>query len=236
MDKPIIGISCNFTPHQGEKGRLNLDVSYVDAVYIAGGIPQMIPVLPIYEIPHMLHLYDGIVFSGGGGLLPHVKQMHSLPGLKEQNPDRYKFEYHLIKNAINKGVPILGICRGHQMINEVMGGTLKNLDNNSHSQQALSSEASQRITIERDSRLFSCVRSEICNVNSFQNQVIHQLGHNLKASAHADDGEIEAIEGTSAPFILGVQFHPEFMFHNEQMVAIYSSLVEAAMYFKHVRN
>ena len=73
MKKPLIGNSCNYKPQEEQRGTFNLDRAYTEAVYRNGGIPQIIPIMPVEEIPELLDLYDGLVFSGGGGLLPRVK-------------------------------------------------------------------------------------------------------------------------------------------------------------------
>src|SRR5690625_6593826 len=85
--KPIIGVSCNFRPHEDEKGSFILDRSYIDAIYKAGGIQQIIPILPHEEIDTLIQLYDGILISGGGGLLPKIKQMKTLPDLQARSEE-----------------------------------------------------------------------------------------------------------------------------------------------------
>lgn len=233
MKRPIIGLSCNFKPHEGENGTFNIDRSYTEAIYLNGGIPQIIPILPSDEIPELLNLYDGILLSGGGGLLPHIKKMTSLPNLSQQNPIRYKFEAELIKCAIKKEMPILGLCRGHQMINEILGGTIVNLSDKRHRQEKPGNEASHKILIKNGTVLYSCINNEEVQVNSFHSQVIEKVGEGLRISAYSDDDIIEAIEhSSSSSFIMGLQFHPEFMLANEKMMNIYKSFITAASHFK----
>lgn len=205
-----------------------MDRAYTEAIYRNGGIPQIIPIMPIEEIPELLNLYDGLVFSGGGGLLPHVKKMKTLPGLKEQNPIRYEFEFELIKQAIERNIPILGICRGHQMINEVLGGTIVNLEEKNHRQKTPGDQASHKIIIEEDSILFTCINDVEAEVNSFHSQVVAEVGDGLKVTSHSNDHKIESVESTSSQYIMGFQFHPEFMLENEKMMNIYKAFIEAA--------
>lgn len=228
MKKPLIGISCNYRPHEGQRGTFNLDRAYTEAVYRNGGIPQIIPIMPVEEIPELLDLYDGLVFSGGGGLLPHVKKMDPLPGLKEQNPVRYEFEFELIRQAIEREMPILGLCRGHQMINEVLGGTIVNLKEKNHMQKTPGKQPYHKIAIRNDSILFACIKDEEADVNSFHSQVVEEAGQNLKVTAYSDDHLIESVESTSSQFVMGLQFHPEFMLEDEKMMNIYKVFVEAA--------
>lgn len=233
MDRPIIGVSCNLRPDEGENGNFNLDRSYTDAVYKAGGLPQIIPILPQEAISTLITMYDGILFSGGGGLLPEIKKMKTLPGLKEQNPMRYVFEYKLIEAALQSDIPILGICRGHQMINDVKGGTVVNLDTKKHRQKNPSEEASHIVKVETGTKLHDAILREEVPVNSFHSQVIDQSGEGLKVTAYSDDGFIEGIESANGDqFVVGVQFHPEFMTGEKEMLSIYTQFVNAAQTFK----
>lgn len=236
MGRPVIGVSCNLRPHEGENGVFNVDRSYTDAIYKAGGIPQIIPILPPNEIEYLVTMYDGILLSGGGGLLPEIKKMAILPGLKEQNPLRYAFEYDLIRMAWRREIPILGICRGHQMINDVKGGTVINLDTKKHRQENVSEEASHSVKVKPDTKLSKVVLKQEVPVNSFHSQVIDQIGDDLKISAYSDDGYIEGIESTDERFVMGVQFHPEFMIENEEMLNIYRDFVNAARHYKEIKS
>jgi putative glutamine amidotransferase len=236
MRQPIIGVSCNFKPNEGENGNFHLDKSYTDMVYKNGGIPQIIPLLPAEEIPSILHLYDGILLSGGGGLLPHVEKMDVLPGLREQNPHRYDFESGIIQYALKMGIPLLGICRGYQMINEVMGGSLENLPGKAHLQKEAGSQPAHKIIVEPETILSQAVQSIEVEVNSFHSQAIDQVGKGLKISSRSNDQVIESIEGTDSHFILGLQFHPEFMAESEKMRNIYNKFIRAAEVFKKDRD
>lgn len=236
MNRPIIGVSSNYRPHEGENGNFCLDRSYTDAIYKAGGFPQIIPILPKEEVNILLEMYDGILFTGGGGLLPEIEEMDVLPDLEKQNPDRYKFEANLIESALDKNMPMLGICRGHQMINDVCGGTVENLTTNKHRQQKPNTEGSHHIEIKRESNLFTAVNSETGFVNSLHSQVINQVGTGLKVNCYSDDGFIEGIESSRGDqFIMGVQFHPEFMIKEQSMLNIYVQFIKAAQSFKQIK-
>lgn len=232
MKRPIIGVNCNFKPHEGEEGNFNLEKSYTQAVYESGGMPQIIPTLPLKEIPNLLDMYDGILLTGGGGLLPHVKEMDELPGLYEQNPKRHQFDRELARQAMERRMPVLGICRGHQTINELREGTIKNLNNNHHRQREPGNTAIHKISVVPDTLLYGCVKAEEIRVNSFHSQVIDTPGKDLKVSSYSADGHIESIEGTEDSFIMGVQFHPEFMRGSLAMTNIYSAFARAAKLFR----
>lgn len=228
MSKPIIGISINIRPEEGSHGEFRISKSYVDFVVKAGGVPQLIPIVDQRLVPNFIDLYDGILFSGGGGLLPNIKEMDELPDLETQNPQRYAFEVQLIHQAIDRNIPIMGVCRGHQMINDALGGTVKNLNDESHRQRKPYDVGVHKISIEKNSQLYKVVNRQQIPVNSLHRQVIDQLGDSLVATAYSDDGYIEAIEGRGEQFVMGIQFHPELMPKDEDMLNIYRQLVEAA--------
>lgn len=229
MKKPIIGVSCNIKPHEGVAGILNIEQLYVEAVYRAGGLPQIIPHLTDIEATNeLIEMYDGLLMTGGGGLLPAIQKMDVLPSLQEQNPTRHPYDLALIKAAMKKRIPILGVCRGHQTINELLGGTIENIGDTSHLQSDKGNEPFHKIVIQPESILEGCINCKEIHVNSFHRQRISKVGNNLKVSAYAQDGTIEAIEGTNYPFLVGVQFHPEFMLHDSRMLSIYKAFVEAA--------
>lgn len=232
MSRPIIGVNCNFKPHLGEQGTFNVDRSYTKAIYDSGGIPQIIPLLPTKEVRLLLDLYDGLLLTGGGGLLPHVQEMDTLPSLFDQNPIRHAFDLELVKVATEMGMPILGLCRGHQTINDAKGGSIMNLNSKKHLQQEKGNHASHEIIVEPNSKLFECVKAVKVEVNSFHSQVIDKPGVGLSISSYSADGFVESIEGVGESFILGVQFHPEFMMENKAMSSIYESFIEAANVYK----
>jgi len=236
MNRPIIGISSNFQPHKGEQGLYSVDRSYVDAVYATGGLAQVIPILPNDEIPQLIAMYDGILLSGGGGLLPHVKKMSSLPNLEKQSPHRYTFEYALIQEAFHKNIPLLGVCRGHQMINAVKGGTIKNLPSDDHNQTEPTDVPSHSIDVKSHSKLLSYVKKTSLSVNSIHNQVIDQVGTGLTINALSSEGYIEGIESENDHFVLGVQFHPELMIQQKEMFLIYKKFIQAAIKYRQTKD
>lgn len=234
MRKPVIGITCNFTSGtEEEKATFNIYTPYAVAIQASGGIAQLIPHSPKSGIPEMLDLYDGLLLSGGGGLPPHIAQMEKLPGLYEQNPVRHEFDLALTEAALERKMPILGVCRGQQTINDVLGGSLINIEGGAHLQKHPGSVSSHGIKVEPGSLLFECCQTLSTYVNSFHQQAVSRPGRGLKVTAHASDGIVECIEGEEYPFLMGVQFHPEYMIDNDQgMARIYSRLVKEAAKYK----
>lgn len=141
----------------------------------------------------------------------------------EITPERDDFDYMLIRMAIEKGIPVLGICRGMQMLNVALGGTLiQDIPSQvkgsmvDHRQEAPSSEATHSITIQKGSLLYNILKTEKTAVNSFHHQAVKKVAPSLKVIAVAKDGVVEAIEGTGDMRVLGLQFHPEgFAAHGE---------------------
>lgn len=234
--KPIIGISVAYYDVQDSvENKYHVKEAYVEAIKRSGGIPLLLPIMDKEDVSHLFSRIHGVLLTGGGGLLPHVKKMNRLPSLMEQNPVRHRFDRLLVELALEKGLPLMGICRGHQVINEVLGGSLhENLDevtDKEHAQKIRATEPSHPILIEQDSLLYHCFGERLM-VNSFHRQGIKQVGNGLKVTATSPDGVIEAVEGTGESFILGLQFHPEFQLVVDERYALpYQRFVQAAKQF-----
>ena len=157
---------------------------------------------------------DAIVFSGGIDMDP-CDNIEYPNAPKEFNLIRDQFEMAVLKKALEERKPILGICRGLQLINVFMGGTL-HLDNGDAKNKIHKRETQDKIhliKVEKDSTFYSIVQQEFGEVNSAHHQSIDSLGSGLKAVAHSEDGVIEAIESSNPEkqFLIAVQWHPERM-------------------------
>jgi len=161
---------------------------------------------------------DAIVFSGGIDMDP-IEKIEYANAPKKFNFARDRFELAVLKTALQEGKPILGICRGLQLINVFLGGTL-HLDNGETKNKIHRSETEDKIhsiTVAKESAFYSIVQQEFGYVNSAHHQSIECIGSGLKAVARSEDGVIEAIESSNPEnqFLIGVQWHPERM-HNLQ--------------------
>jgi membrane dipeptidase len=235
---PIIGISAN-----RKEGQSCIAETYVQAVLKAGAAPVLIPVITDIEaLTAIIRDLDGLVMSGGGDINPLYLDEEPIPQL--QDVDTYRDEYDLIilRLAMNRQLPIMGICRGHQMINVAFGGSVfQDIHTQSdhkllkHSQSLPREQASHSIKIaEENSRLRQLFSGEdTLLVNSFHHQAVKTLAPEFIETAKAADGINEAMEHQEKE-IFSVQWHPEAMATNddEQMLKLFKQEVEAARLFR----
>ena len=216
MTKPIIGITCPWSVETWEAredgGYYYVGQPYVEAVYKYGGIPMLL--VPEYTnesldsyLASLVDVVDGILFSGGGDV--RRKTDDKLPTLRNQQPVRYDFEEALMRKAYEKKIPILGICRGFQMMVEGFGGDLAKETIKGHSQNISGSKPWHAIDIKKDSHLYKHIAREEWNVNSFHIQKVGSVPEGFIVSAKAKDDVIEGIESKESQFLVGYQFHPE---------------------------
>lgn len=244
--RPVIAISGNY-----DKETCMLAEGYYQSVLKAGGIPMIIP--PFYEtdrLGELLDRVDGIIFSGGGDINPlllgeePVKELHSI------TPERDMQELLLARLAYDRQIPMLGICKGIQIINAALGGTLYQdihtqiRDDNGntvrlikHSQDEDRRYPSHTIHIEEQS-ILGKIYGTTLHVNSFHHQACKEAAPCLRVTATAADGVIEAIESNEHKSILGVQWHPEtYVLRNDtEMLPIFEWLVGESTEFKLARK
>lgn len=162
----------------------------------------------------LLAYADGIVLNGGTDVAPERYGAERLPTTDPPDERRDTFELGLARAAIAHGIPLLGICRGMQLLNVALGGTLiqelKTRTDVEHQVWDPHDRAVHEIAIERDSLLGRAIGRDRLGVNSIHHQAVDRLGDGLRVTARADDGTVEAIEHASGR-AMGVQWHPEFM-------------------------
>lgn len=241
---PIIGITCALQKPHGTgpvptslTPNYYVNSDYCSAVEGVGAIPVLVPMVQNeIVIAELLKGLDAIIFTGGGNALPEkVRKQPHLPSLEEQNPERYRFDSYLIKQVLALDMPLIGICRGHQMLNEVMGGTTYSKIQTEisgakcHYQGDIPGKTPwHAIDIEEESKLASILGESKIEVNSFHNQSVLKAGKGLKIVARAPDGVVEAIESQEHFFVFGVQFHPEKMRDEAFSQRFFSAFREAA--------
>ncbi len=212
---------------------------YLDALVQAGAAPVLLPLLP--DQPDVMRtLYDvldGLLLPGGVDIEPGTfgEARHAL--LRHTDPPRDVVELQLARWALDDGKPVLGLCRGLQILNVAAGGTLyqdvvtqrfgsqrHDFEPPDHRRDFLAHE----VELVPGSRLHALVGAASAPVNSMHHQGIHRLGHGLTATAHAPDGLIEAIEGQGHGFAMGVQWHPESLVPGDDVSrALFQELVAA---------
>jgi putative glutamine amidotransferase len=221
---------------QGEppQRELALGLAYTRAVEAAGGLPLVIPPMPSAAIPSLVDRLDGLCLSGGPDLDPELYGGGAHPALGPVEPDLDRFELELTRTADAAGLPILGICRGAQLLNVARGGTLvqhlpERTDGRVRHRQT---EKADRLTHEVELAPVSLGartldRAQLA-VNSFHHQAVDRLGRGLLAVAWSPDAVIEAIEAPGRQFLLGVQWHAECLTGRPDHARLFWGLVEAA--------
>lgn len=218
--KPLIGISCGtFHDHAWCPPSFGHRQTYVDAVLRAGGAPLLLP--PVQDEPTLHALYarlDGVLLAGGGDIEPKHYGAEPHPRLGTIDALRDTAELPLARWAVADGKPILGICRGIQVLNVALGGTLyqdipsqvaTELQHNLSYEQQDWTYPAHTMRIAPDSRLAQALGLLELPTNSLHHQAVCDVAPGLRAVAWAPDGVIEGLEGTSSSFVLGVQGHPE---------------------------
>jgi putative glutamine amidotransferase len=202
---------------QGEPPKLEVALAtlYPEAIERAGGIPVIVPLLRPDAIDALLDRVDGVCLPGGPDLQPSTygEEPHALLGPTEPRVDAV--ELALVRAADRRNLPILGICRGMQVLNVARGGTLHQHlpdvvgDRLTHRQAKHGSVTTHRVETAPHSRLRATLGGPKLQVNSFHHQAIRKLGQDLVATAWATDGTIEAVESSDGRLVLGVQWHAE---------------------------
>ena len=229
--KPLIGIVvCGLSDN-----RQFVSNPYIQSVRYSGGIPILLPLIRSDTmLEQYLRLCDGFLFCSGNDITPLLFGQEPREGIGNTNITLDLFQIRLMKLILSSAKPVFSICRGMQIFNTACQGTMfqdiryqpgESLD---HMQRSDSrSDVSHPVRIERSSRLFSCLGRSVY-VNSFHHQAIDRPGVNLKVSALAPDQTIEAIEHSSHPFAIGVQWHPECMFRSsEKMRRLFHCFITA---------
>ncbi|MBX5436489.1 MAG: gamma-glutamyl-gamma-aminobutyrate hydrolase family protein [Alicyclobacillaceae bacterium] len=214
-----------------------LSDDYTQGVEVAGGLALVIPFVDRNDvIPDIADCIHGLLLSGGDDVDPAWYGEQPQLGLGEVNPERDELELRLIAEVVARGKPILGICRGIQVLNVAFGGTLyQDLPRQwkgtiQHSQRARRDHLSHTIRIQPGSRLQQLLGGEATlRCNSFHHQAIRTVGRELVPVAWDEDGLVEAVEHPDYPFLVGVQWHPENLWRTAPVyLGLFRGLVEAA--------
>ena len=249
--RPVIGLTPDIGETQARPGRpplprYELKQAYCEAVRAAGGLPIVLPYSDdIDAIASLLSLCEGVVITGGGFDIPpdYYGEAHH-PRLGPLHPERSRFERLLVRAALARELPLLGVCGGMQLLAVELGGTLfQDLRTDlpdgvpgaaallEHEQAHDSREPAHAVLVEEGSLLHRVTSARELRVNTTHHQAVRSPGR-AHVSGRAPDGVIEAIElqpagEGGAPFVLGVEWHPELL-DDEESRSIYRALATAA--------
>jgi putative glutamine amidotransferase len=238
MRRPLIGISGSIRLLDGAE-RAGVNAAYVHSIAQAGAIPILLtPPIGPDGAGAALEPLDGLVLTGGHDLDPQWYAAHPSPALGPVDPQRDAFELALFRAARQRGLPILGICRGLQLVNVAMGGTLyQDLPSEQpgaihHDPPVARDARTHPITLRQGSRLQGALETGVLMTNSFHHQAIRDLAPGLVVTARAEDGVIEGVEGSEDDdgWLLAVQWHPEEFHHapDSPDQRLFSALVRAS--------
>jgi putative glutamine amidotransferase len=188
-----------------------LPKGYLDGVIAAGGTPILLPPVGSWEPRHLANL-DGLVIAGGADLDPSCYGVSREPATGPARPDRDESEWTLVSLAFKLGIPLLGVCRGMQLLNAVLGGTLhQHLPDQVGNSDHLPAPGNfGRVAVEvAEGSALAGILGERLDVHCHHHQAIDRLGDGLVPVALARDGTVEAVELPGEIFCLGVQWHPE---------------------------
>lgn len=237
--RPIIGITSDYNggdrPEFGGKiPTCFLRDRYVHAIEATGGIPIILPPLesPTPSARSILERIDGLLLTGSGpDIDPAIYGERQRFRFKTLHPKRFSLERELIRQALRREMPILGICGGMQMLNVAAGGNLyqdirKQMPKAMEHQRG--GKPAHMIEVKKGTLLSKILKGDRLRVNSAHHQGVKQVAQGYVVNATAPDGVIEGIEAVGYPFVLGVQWHPEFLNPDDQSEILFKAFLKMA--------
>jgi len=236
MQKPLIGI----TTRNGRDANMHpitaIQHAYIKAITMSAGLPVLIPdILPDEDLSDLYSRLKGILFTGGGDVSLKYFNGSDHPRIGEVDEERDTTEMSLMRNAVNDGKPVLGICRGAQVMNVAMGGTLYThipdqlkgaLDHDYPGD--LRQVLVHPVNVDESANAAEIFGETFLNVNSLHHQGLKDIAPGLRAAGHAPDGLVEIVEVPDHPFAMAVQWHPEWLTDQPAMQRLFKSFVDAS--------
>lgn len=237
MRQPLIGITTFQRLNDNGQITDSLGAAYVHAVLQAGGLPVLLPPhIPADQAPTLLERLDGVLLSGGADIDPARFGGKPHPRVYDIDPERDELEIRLVQLASERDVPLLGICRGVQVINVALGGglytdiadQLPGAIKHDYYPNYPRDHIAHTVQVSDGTRLAAIIGAGEIGVNSLHHQGIDRLAPGLQPAACAPDGLIEAVELPGHRFGLGVQWHPESIPDASSSPPLFRALIEAA--------
>lgn len=232
--KPIIGLTSSFE-HTETTERVFLPLSYFQSIRHFGGIPLLLPVYATQEeLEYLLDQCDGVILTGGDDIDPSLYGEEKLNDTVEIAPERDSQEGKVIDLAMARNLPILGICRGIQMLNVHLGGSLYQdipaqiPSEVAHRMEKPYHRASHECRLVPGTPMYALCGREVVGVNSHHHQAVKDPAPSLRVMGRAEDGIIEALYDPEKPFVWAVQWHPERIWDIEDGSAkLFEAFIEA---------
>ena len=217
--KPIVGVMPLW---DDRKESLWMLPGYMDGISRAGGIPVVFPLsADERNLEQLAGICDGFLFTGGHDVSPKIYGEEPMEGVVDTCEKRDAMETVVLRSAMNADKPVLGICRGIQFINAVLGGTLyQNLPTQkpaavNHRQNPPYDLPAHHVAVVKDSPLYEHLKADRLPVNSYHHQAVKEVAPGLAVMAVAPDGIVEALYKPDRRFLWAVQWHPEFSFRTD---------------------
>jgi len=234
MKIPVIGITTTYIKQQSPLPFSGVSEAYIRSVRSAGGVPLLIPSgIARADLEILRGHLDGILFTGGGDVNPVLYNGTPHERVYDIISDRDETEVGLVRLAAESNWPFMGICRGIQVINVALGGTLYThiesqlpgaLKHDNEDRQFLS----HTVAVQPDSRLAGILGTTIVQTNSLHHQGIEQVAPPLTVLGRSPDGLVEAVELVGNPFGLAVQWHPEWLQDMQEMRNLFKAFIDAS--------
>lgn len=228
MTRPLIAVTSSITPESGGRPeRATLNASYLRAIDRAGGLPLLIaPQFGVHTIEALMATARGLVLTGGGDVSPELYGEKPHPASAGVSRERDAMELEALRVALERGLPVLAICRGMQVLNVAMGGSLyqdlptqcpspinhAQTNDGTTPRDAVTHDA----TLAEGSRLSTVLGGTVVGVNSMHHQGIREPGDGIVVTAITSDGVIEGVEMPGERWVLGVQWHPEELVDSQE--------------------
>lgn len=231
-NKPVIGAIPLF---DDERDSIWMLPGYMDGIRAAGGLPVILPfVHGTEDVEQVSKMIDGLLLTGGQDVAPGLYNETPISLCGKSNKERDALEYALLDKMLKQDKPVFGICRGIQLLNVYLGGTLyqdipEQLGKTViHTRQPGCGIPEHKVRVAKDSPLFDMLKKSELSVNSYHHQGVKRLAESLMPMARAEDGLTEAAYMSDKTFVMAVQWHPELMFNtSEDQLALFRAFVNA---------